>query len=276
MLKVPGSAISRASGGANIPRNLDAAKGAGGRVEMVYSPFEVVRMAETEPHTNFIIAAVGFETTAPAYALLLDELAENGIRNVKLLTSLRSAISAIAWICENEKAIDGFLCPGHVSVITGSDAYKPLAEKFGKPFVVGGFEPEHIAEAIRRLIDMAEAEQAEVVNLYAETVSAAGNVKAREVMDKYFELRDAAWRGLGEVANSGYYLRKAWADFDAGSFDIDSAEEMPEGCRCTEVITGRIDPDECPLFGKTCAPGNAAGPCMVSAEGACGIWYRNI
>jgi hydrogenase expression/formation protein HypD len=268
MLKVPGSAA--------MPRSLDAAKGAGGRVEMVYSPFEVLRMAETEPHTTFIIAAVGFETTAPAYALLLDELIEKRIRNVKLLTSLRSAISAITWICENEKEIDGFLCPGHVSVITGSDVYKPLAEKFRKPFVVGGFEPEHIAEAVRRLIDMAEAGQGEVVNLYAETVSANGNEKARAAMDKYFELRGAAWRGLGEVANSGYYLKSAWADFDAGSFGIDAAEEMPDGCRCTEVITGRIDPDECPLFGKICAPGSAVGPCMVSSEGACGIWYRNI
>ncbi|MDR2610239.1 MAG: hydrogenase formation protein HypD, partial [Clostridiales Family XIII bacterium] len=134
-----------------MPRSLDAAKGAGGRVEMVYSPFETVRMAGAEPDTTFIIAAVGFETTAPAYALLLDELTGSGITNVKLLTSLRSAVRAIKWVCENEKDIDGFLCPGHVSVITGSGVYEPLAEKYGKPFVVGGFEPRHISGAIGEL-----------------------------------------------------------------------------------------------------------------------------
>jgi hydrogenase expression/formation protein HypD len=278
MLKVPGTgrdAVSHVDSGVWSPRSLDEAKGAGGRVEMVYSPFEVPRMAGAERDTVFIIAAVGFETTAPAYALLLDELIEAGITNVRLLTSLRSAVRAIEWVCENEKGIDGFLCPGHVSVITGSAVYEPLAERYGKPFVVGGFEPRHISEAVYELIDLARAGAPAVVNRYAETVSAGGNAKARAAMDRYFEPRGALWRGLGEVADSGYYLRGEYAAFDAGSFDADADEPLPEGCRCADVITGRIDPDGCPLFATLCAPGHAVGPCMVSAEGACGIWYRN-
>jgi hydrogenase expression/formation protein HypD len=269
MLKVPGS-------GGSFPRSLDEAKGAGGRVEMVYSPFETLALAEREPDTVFIVAAVGFETTAPAYALLIDELIARGVRNVRLLTSLRSAIRAIEWICENERDIDGFLCPGHVSVITGSAVYAPVAEKYGKPFVVGGFEPRHLSEAVDELIRLAEKGGAAVVNRYVETVSEAGNEKARAVIASYFEMRDSAWRGLGAVADSGYYLRGEYAGFDAGSFGIEAEEILPEGCRCTEVITGRIDPNECPLFAGVCAPGNAVGPCMVSAEGACGIWYRNV
>jgi hydrogenase expression/formation protein HypD len=162
-----------------------------------------------------------------------------------------------------------------VSVITGSGVYEPLAEKYGKPFVVGGFEPRHISGAIGELTDLARAGRPAVVNCYAETVSGEGNMKARAAIDKYFELRDALWRGLGEVADSGYYMREEYAAFDAGSFDADEDEPLPAGCRCPDVITGRIDPDECPLFAKACAPGSAVGPCMVSAEGACGIWYRN-
>jgi hydrogenase expression/formation protein HypD len=160
-------------------------------------------------------------------------------------------------------------------VITGSTVYKPLAAKYGKPFVVGGFEPKHISEAIYKLIELARAGRPDVVNCYAETVTSEGNAKALAAMDKYFELRTALWRGLGEVADSGYYLREKYAAFDAGSLDANKDEPLPDGCRCADVIIGRIDPDECPMFGTICAPGCAVGPCMVSAEGACGIWFRN-
>ncbi|MDR1953424.1 MAG: hydrogenase formation protein HypD [Clostridiales Family XIII bacterium] len=273
MLKVPGSVCS-----------LSEAKAEGGRVEMIYSPFEVADLAAAEPRQTFIIAAVGFETTAPAYALLMDELTERGIENVKLLTALKSAIPAIEWICESEESVDGFLCPGHVSVVTGSGVYEPLAARYGKPFVVAGFEEMHLVDAIYELARLAEdhrssaanpAETSLVRNLYGEAVSAEGNTKARRVTARYFEAGRATWRGLGELDESGLYLRDEYRRFDAGSHDLAEDVALPDGCRCADVITGRIDPDECPMFGTACAPGRPAGPCMVSSEGACGIWYSN-
>jgi hydrogenase expression/formation protein HypD len=288
MLKVPGS----------DRRSLSDVRGEGGRVEMVYAPFEVISMAKAEPDTTFVIAAVGFETTAPAYGLLLDDLIREDIHNVKLLTSLKRAIPAIEWICENEPDVDGFLCPGHVSVITGSDVYLPLSLKYDKPFVVAGFEPEHLVNAIDALAraasklkaasdpsvssvfktkgDKTKGDGSSVFNLYGEAVTAGGNLRAKSVLERYFDRTAAPWRGLGEIPDSGLYLKAAYEAYDAGSRTIPSDTDLPAGCRCADVITGRIDPNDCPLFGKTCTPDSATGPCMVSSEGACGIWYRNI
>jgi hydrogenase expression/formation protein HypD len=265
MLKVPGSAGS-----------LSDIRGEGGRVEMVYSPFEVIGKAEREPDTIFVVAAVGFETTAPAYALLLEELIGRGLENVKLLTALKAAIPAIGWVCETELSVDGFLCPGHVSVITGSAAYEPLAEAHGKPFVIAGFEERHLTEAVYLLArEAAESAEGSVFNLYEETVRPEGNRKATEITEKYFETGEAVWRGLGILPASGFWLREEWSAYDAGSRELTEDIDLPAGCRCADVITGRIDPDGCPLFGNVCSPGHAMGPCMVSAEGACGIWHAN-
>ncbi|MDR2156416.1 MAG: hydrogenase formation protein HypD [Clostridiales Family XIII bacterium] len=284
MLKVPGSA-----------RSLSEVRAEGGRVEMIYSPFEVLDWAMSAPERTFVIAAVGFETTVPAYGLLMDELIGRGIENVKLLTALKSAIPAIERICQTEESVDGFLCPGHVSVITGSKVYEPLAERYGKPFVVAGFEAEHLVHAIYELTRSAETVKADstggtntpgqsaeapkkrgsVRNLYGEAVSAEGNPKARRVMERYFKPGAAVWRGLGEMDASGLYLRGEYRRFDAGSRGLDEDGCLPDGCLCADVITGRIDPDACPMFGGACVPGNAQGPCMVSSEGACGIWYQN-
>ena len=266
MFKVPGSEMS-----------LAGAKGIGGRVEMVYSPFDIIKLAELEPGTRFVMAAVGFETTAPAYALLMEELSKRGVENVKLLTALKKTLPAIEWVCENEPGVDGFLCPGHVSVITGSEAFEPLAAAYGKPFVVAGFESRHLVCAVYRLAREAsgECEPRGVSNLYPEAVSSNGNLKALAIMDKYFVPSGAMWRGLGNIQGSGLRLRDEFAAFDAGSDGLDSDAALPEACRCADVITGRIDPDGCPMFGKACAPGHAKGPCMVSSEGACGIWYSN-
>jgi hydrogenase expression/formation protein HypD len=240
----------------------------------------VVNWALAEPEQTFVIAAVGFETTVPAYGLLMDEVIERGICNVRLLTSLKSAIPAIERICQIEDSPHGFLCPGHVSVITGDAVYEPLAERYGKPFVVAGFEAEHLVNAIYELVRLAEtpAQAAGdlVRNLYDEAVSAKGNIKAQRIIEKYFEPARAAWRGLGTMDDSGLCLRTEYARFDAGSRDLPDDDALPEECRCADVITGHIDPNECPMFGTACTPGSARGPCMVSSEGACGIWYRNL
>lgn len=264
MIKVPGRNGSFAE-----------SKGDGVNVEVMYSPFEAVEKAENNPETTYVVAAVGFETTAPAYALMLEEAHRRDIKNIKLVTALKTVIPALEWICENQQDIDGFICPGHVSVIIGSDAYRGLVGRYHKPFVVAGFEGEHILAVIYDIVRQIEAGESQVRNYYTNAVKPEGNLKALEVIDKYFEAGSAVWRGLGPIADSGIYLRKEYRNYDGGSFGLDEDIELPKACRCGDVIVGRINPDECPMFGKSCNPLEPYGPCMVSAEGACGIWYRN-
>ena len=219
---------------------------------------------------------------------------EKGIKNIKLVTSLKTVIPALEWICENEEGIDGFICPGHVSVIIGSEAYEELTKKYRRPFSVAGFEPEHILAVIYDLVRQIEEagsedkqetgnsknaheieNAAKVHNLYKNAVKTEGNQKAIGVLNKYFDQGPAMWRGLGIIEGSGLYLKQAYKEFDGGSQGLDLDKELPEECCCGQVIVGRLNPNECPLFGKACNPTNPYGPCMVSAEGACGIWYRN-
>ena len=268
MMKVPGQKGS-----------LSQAKGDGARVELMYSPMEVVEKAKQNPQTTYVIAGVGFETTVPAYALTMEEAAREGVKNIRLLTALKTVMPALEWICENEDGIDGFLCPGHVSVIIGSAIYGQLAEKYKKPFVVAGFEPEHILASIYDIVKQLQSENrsdTSVHNLYKNAVRTEGNVKAQEIIARYFEPGSAMWRGLGMIPDSGLYLKPEFEAYDGGSKGLDKDIELPESCRCGEVIIGRINPNECPMFGKVCNPMNPYGPCMVSSEGACGIWYRNI
>lgn len=267
MMKVPGRNGS-----------LSQAKGDGARVELMYSPMEVVEKAKQNPNTTYVIAGVGFETTVPAYALTMEETARQGVKNVRLLTALKTVMPALEWICENEDGIDAFLCPGHVSVIIGSSAYEQLAVRYEKPFVVAGFEPEHILAGIYDIVKHLESgKKGEAVhNLYKNAVKTEGNIKAQEIIGRYFEPGGAMWRGLGMIPDSGLYLRPEYEAYDGGSKGLDQDISLPEACRCGDVIIGRINPSECRMFGKSCSPMNPYGPCMVSSEGACGIWYRNI
>jgi len=264
MMKVPGSAGS-----------LSERKGEGAKVHIMYSPFEAIEKAQAHPQTTWVVAAVGFETTAPAYALMIKEAAEKKITNIKVVTALKTIIPALKWICENQPEIDGFICPGHVSVITGSEIYSELAEKYRKPFVVAGFEAEHILAVIYDIVKQLEKGEARADNLYQNAVRSGGNEKALDILSRCFETDAATWRGLGTIAGSGLYLTGRYAAYDGGSRGLDRDMELPEGCRCADVITGRIDPAECPMFASSCTPASPYGPCMVSAEGACGIWYRN-
>jgi hydrogenase expression/formation protein HypD len=262
MLKVPGSRTG-----------LSGARSEGGRVEMMYSPLEAVARAKRDPDTTFVLAAVGFETTIPAYALALEEASSLGLENIRLVTALKSVLPALEWVSENGEA-DGFICPGHVSVITGSNAYARLAEKYDKPFVVAGFEGEHIVAAIYAIVQALSGKRGVALNLYPSAVSGEGNLKAQAIIDKYFERGPAFWRGLGAIPDSGFYLREEYARFDGGGRELGDGDALPAGCRCGDVIAGRADPSECPSFGGACLPEKPLGPCMVSAEGACGIWYR--
>ena len=293
MLRVPGSAIS-----------LSEARAQGCSVRMVYSPMDALKLAKADPDHGYIFAAVGFETTTPVYALLVQEALEQGVKNLRLLTSLKVMPPAIDWICAHNSSdacpareisvpvrggqsgemqesgwipafrgihgperIHGFLAPGHVSVITGSRIFEPLARKYGLPFVVAGFEGKEILAAIAALVKLQG--QGRVLNMYPSAVTEEGNREAQERVDRFFGPCDAAWRGIGVIADSGRKLRKEYEAFDAGSAELMEDAGGNPACRCAQVLMGRIRPQECPLFGKVCTPQTPQGACMVSTEGSC-------
>ena len=261
MLRVPGSKSS-----------LSAAKGEGGRVKMVYSPIDVVRLAQENLGTEYVFAAVGFETTTPLYADLIEELEEYEINNVKLLTALKTMPAAVDELCREDKVIDGFLAPGHVCSVSGSDLFKPLAEKYSIPFVVGGFEGEELLLAIHALV--MNRGRGEVINCYTKAVTADGNKIAKEMVDKYFISMDACWRGMGMIEGSGMRIRDEYIKYDAGSKDLTEDIKLNESCKCGEILTGKREPGACPLFGKLCTPFTPQGACMVSEEGSCRHAYH--
>ena len=262
MLKVPGRRGS-----------LMSRRGDGAAFRMIYSPFQAVELAKEQPDTHFVAAAVGFETTAPAWALAAQQAFRLNLKNLNFLTSLKAILPAMDALCHSENAIDGFICPGHVSTILGSDAYGPLCESRRKPMAVAGFEPEHLVMAVLALVRQCQRGEARVQNLYPEAVSAAGNPRAQTLLAHALEPGDAHWRGLGVIPQSGLYLRGDYELLDAGSRDVAEAEAASP-CRCADVLRGRIHPDTCPMFGH-CTPSNPLGACMVSEEGACGIWFSN-
>ncbi len=265
MMKVKGTQYS-----------LTQAKAIGGQVTILYSPLAAIITALENPDTQYVFAAVGFETTTPIYALMMDEIITKGIKNLRLLTSLKTIIPALTFICENEEGIDAFLSPGHVSAIIGSHSYEELAEHYHKPFVIGGFEGEHILAAVYEIVTQVKNNHASVKNMYPSVVTEEGNQKATEMVNQYFEVSDDYWRGVGVIEGSALCLKEEYKEYDAGS-RLEAKEDIqPKGCRCTDVILGRIQPVDCPLFKTVCTPLSAVGPCMVSSEGACGIWYKNV
>jgi hydrogenase expression/formation protein HypD len=263
MMKVPGTKDS-----------LSDAKAKGGKIDIFYSPFEVIEKAKKTPELTYIVAAVGFETTVPVYALMMEYIIKEKIINIKFLTALKVIVPVLEILCSEENNIDGFIAPGHVSTIIGSDAYTTISKKFEKPFAVSGFTAEEVLVGIYDLVKQIDSGKFDTHNLYRSVVNSSGNIKARLLIDKYFESAGAFWRGVGELPESGLYLKNDYAEFDAGSRNIQNNYEKSSSCRCSDVIMGRIDPIECERFGKGCNPAKAMGPCMVSGEGACGIWYK--
>ncbi|MBO6214432.1 MAG: hydrogenase formation protein HypD [Lachnospiraceae bacterium] len=262
MLRIPGSSST-----------LSEARGDGAAVEMVYSPMDVIAKASADPDRNYIFAAVGFETTTPVYALLMDRIVKEDIKNIKLLTAIKTMPGVIDHLLSHKAPIDAFIAPGHVSVVTGSEAFREIAQKYGIPFGVAGFNPEELLFALYGIVSMRG--RGEVKNFYPSVVTKEGNPKAKVLMDKYFEPSDAVWRGLGVVPGSGRLIKKEYEWIDAGSRGLDEDDQRNPACRCSEVLSGRIKPGECPLFGKVCTPLNPQGACMVSEEGSCHAYLVN-
>ncbi len=271
MLRVPGSNYS-----------LSEVVGMGGRAQMVYSPMDIFPMAKEEPETMFVFAAVGFETTTPVYALLLEEVIDKKIENIKLLTALKTMPGVIEYLCENGASIQGYLAPGHVAAVTGSDLFKPLAQKYKLPFAVSGFEGEEILQALCGIVIACTTDECssgegkakdlnhgKVMNFYPAVVSAEGNIKAQELVAKYFQATDAAWRGMGIIPGTGMALRFEYEKYDAGSKDLVEDNKRNKACCCDQILMGKLQPQQCPLFGRVCKPLTPQGACMVSEEGAC-------
>jgi hydrogenase expression/formation protein HypD len=231
--------------------------------------------AARNPERQVVFFGIGFETTAPAVALAILEAKQRRLSNFSVLCAHKLIPPAMMALLDSSVKVDGFICPGHVSVIIGSDAYRPIAER-GNPCVVAGFEPADVLAAVQMLLRQLAEGRSEVEVEYVRAVHPGGNRKAQEVLARVFRVADARWRGLGVISRSGYELAEEFAEFDAAKrFEVERPESNePAGCRCGDVLRGAIDPPECPLFGNACTPRRPVGSCMVSSEGACQAWYR--
>jgi hydrogenase expression/formation protein HypD len=265
MLRVPGSDC-----------DLFGIQSQGGDVRVVYSPLDCLRIARANPDKQIVFFAIGFETTAPANAMLAWQARIEGLRNVSLLVShvlVPPAIEAILSSPQNR--VQGFLGPGHVCTVVGYSEYEPLAARFHVPIVVTGFEPLDILEGVLMVIRQLEQGRAEVENQYSRVLGRKGNQAAQQLIDKVFTVKNRKWRGVGTIPQSGYALREEFRDLDAEErfsvAAIDPAE--PAVCIAGQILQGIKKPHDCAAFGKECTPQHPLGATMVSSEGACAAYY---
>jgi hydrogenase expression/formation protein HypD len=257
--------------------NLKSAQANGARVAVVYSPFDALKLAAENPGDTVVFLGVGFETTAPIVAATVLMAQAQGLKNFKVLSFHKLVPPALEALLSDEAGrIDAFILPGHVSTVIGVEPYGFVASRHGKAAVVTGFEPVDILQSLLFLAQCQKAGRAEVKNLYRRAASDTGNAKARAVMAQVFEPADALWRGIGRIPESGLEFSETFAEFDAKRLYGITIEDCPPlpGCKCGEVLKGRIRPDQCPLFKKSCTPATPVGPCMVSTEGSCAAYYK--
>jgi len=266
LIRVPGTRSS-----------LQQERAAGRDIRMVYSAMDALDVAAANPERQVIFLGVGFETTAPTIAGTLTMAETRGLDNFSVISAHKLAPPALDALMQTEGVdVDGFIMPGHVSVIIGLKAYAGLFETYRIPCVVAGFEPTDVLKAIAMLVDQIESGTAAVENAYPRAVSHAGNTRAQKIMQMVFQVEDANWRGLGVIPQSGLGFSKAFQRFDAMRRfrpEVPDALE-PKGCGCGDILTGRKIPPECALYKKICTPANPVGPCMVSSEGTCAAYYR--
>lgn len=266
MLRVPGRLGS-----------LEKARSRGADVRVVYSTLDAVKIAQANPENQVVFAAVGFETTAPATAVAILQAQQLKLTNFSTLASHKLVIPAmLALLQGGEINVDGFLCPGHVSIIIGSEVYAPIVNDYNQPCVITGFEDVQMAAGLARLTEMVRDHEAKLVNEYPEAVTPQGNLAAQQLLNQVFEPTDMRWRGLGVIPKSGLAMRETFRDFDAQCrFNLVTPEDRePAKCLCGKVITGLVKPPQCELFAESCTPINPIGPCMVSSEGTCAAWFK--
>jgi len=265
MLRVPGS-----------EGDLFSIQSQGGDVRVVYSPLDCLKIAKANPGKQVVFFAIGFETTAPANAMLAWQAREMGLNNVSLLVShvlVPPAIEAILSSPENR--VQGFLGPGHVCAVVGYTEYEPLAAKFHVPIVVTGFEPLDILEGVLMVVEQLELGRGEVENQYSRILARGGNRPAQDLIAKVFTVSDRKWRGVGTIPQSGFRLRDEFQEFDAEHrFSVHAMDtKEPEICIAGQILQGIRKPHDCPAFGTMCTPQHPLGATMVSAEGACAAYY---
>jgi hydrogenase expression/formation protein HypD len=252
-------------------------RAAGRDIRVAYSTFDALEIAKTNPNKKVVFLGVGFETTAPTIAAAVVTACRKGLENFFVYSPHKLVPPALnALMSLGDIAIDGFLLPGHVSVIIGLDGYRDFFDTRRIPCAVAGFEPTDLLQAIAELVDQIETGAPALVNAYPRAVTNKGNPAACRLLDEVFETADVTWRGIGIIAGSGLKFRQAFAAVDAEkAFALTFPEAAePKGCACGEILTGAKIPPQCALFRKSCTPVDPVGPCMVSSEGTCAAYYR--
>jgi len=259
-------------------KSLLQAKADGADIRMVYSPMDALTIARKNPDREIVFFAIGFETTMPSTALTILQAESDGIANFSVFCNHITIVPTIKAILDSpDLQLDGFLGPGHVSMVIGTSPYQFIAEFYRKPMVVAGFEPLDILQSIWMVLKQIKEGRAEIENQYARVVSEAGNSPALQAVSRVYELRQFfEWRGLGSIDHSGIKLRDSYAHFDAErKFAIPNAKIAdPKSCQCGEVLKGVIKPWQCKVFGSACTPETPIGALMVSSEGACAAYYQ--
>ncbi len=274
MLRVPVNVPKRES------RTLEQAKAAGADIRPIASPTEAVRIANADPTRTVVFFAAGFETTtAPTAAML----AEGAPDNLLVLLSGRLTWPAVAMLLESEApGFDALIAPGHVATVMGPEEWQFVIDQHNLPAAVAGFRPDTLLAAMYSVLEQLKTGRRSLDNCYPEVVRPGGNSIARQQLEDVMEVYDANWRGVGEIPKSGFRLREAYAAHDARRVFVSYADEsrkrvgeMPPGCDCARVVLGKIYPNQCRLYGLACTPRKPIGPCMVSDEGACRIWWSS-
>lgn len=266
-IRVPGS-----------KKSLMQAKAEGADIRTVYSPTDALQLAKDNPERQVIFFGLGFETTAPSTAFTLAEAKRDGVENFYVFSNHITVVPAIQAILDApDLELDGFIGPGHVSMVIGIEPYSFCAAKYQKPFVVSGFEPLDVLQSVEMLLAQLIDGRAEVENQYRRLVATEGNRMALAAMEEVFEPRPHfEWRGLGSIPTSGLKLTEAYARFDAEVLFRTPQLQVadPKACQCADVLRGAIKPWECKVFGTSCTPETPIGACMVSSEGACAAYYN--
>jgi hydrogenase expression/formation protein HypD len=268
MIKVPGSKGS-----------LQKARSEGADVRFVYSPMDCLKIADENKDKIVVFFAIGFETTTPMTCALMEQVIKQDIKNILFHINHITVPEVMQVLVQDENCkIDAFLGPSHVSVISGSKIYEEFPLSYNKPVVVSGFEPVDVMQSISMIVKQFKEKRSDLEIEYKRLVSYEGNLKAQELINKYFKKVPFKFRGIGEVENSGYELKDEFDKYNAKIVykDILPTQEVKENkaCKCPEILKGVAKPTDCKIFGTVCTPTNPIGSCMVSSEGACSAYYK--
>ncbi len=264
MIRVPATNIS-----------LAELKAKGADIRIVYSPNDAIKIAEENPNKEVIFFAIGFETTVPLIGYEIQSVPPSNFSVICAHKLIPAALELL--MSQSQLRVDGFISPGHVSTIIGLKPYEIFSQGYKIPNVIAGFEPNDVLLSILMLLKQVKEKKYETLNEYSRVVKPKGNIVAQKIIEDVFEPVSSPWRGIGRVYDGGLVIKERYQEFDADKkFDItiDGAQDIPPGCSCHLVMVGKLYPYECKLFRKECTPINPIGPCMVSMEGTCSIYYK--